>query len=84
MSDLPLLDPLRGIPVIGNPLADLVQPDLRVIVDLGYGDGYANVPTPASPYRTLSGSPWIPECCSQRWACKLPLREQQKRSPASP
>ena len=46
-QNLPLLDPLRDIPVVGNPLADLVQPDTRVIVDLGYGDGYANVPTPA-------------------------------------
>ncbi|HVQ98461.1 MAG TPA: PE-PPE domain-containing protein [Mycobacterium sp.] len=46
-QNLPLLDPLRNIPLVGNPLADLVQPDTRVIVDLGYGDGYANVPTPA-------------------------------------
>lgn len=46
-QNLPLLDPLRSIPFLGNPMADLIQPDLRVIVDLGYGDGYANVPTPA-------------------------------------
>lgn len=46
-QNLPLLDPLRDIPLVGNPLADLIQPDARVIVDLGYGDGYANVPTPA-------------------------------------
>jgi hypothetical protein len=46
-QNLPLLDPLRQIPVVGNPLADLVQLDFRVIVDLGYGDGYANVPTSA-------------------------------------
>lgn len=51
--DLPLLDPVRAIPVIGPPLAALVQPDLKVFVNLGYGDpnyGYstspANVPTP--------------------------------------
>ncbi|QLL07789.1 PE family protein [Mycobacterium vicinigordonae] len=51
--DLPLLDPVRAIPVIGQPLAALVQPDLKVIVNLGYGDpnyGYstspANVATP--------------------------------------
>jgi PE-PPE domain/PE family len=50
--DLPLLEPLRGLPVIGQPLADLIQPDLKVIVNLGYGDpdygystSYANVPT---------------------------------------
>lgn len=51
--NLPLLEPLRALPVLGNPLADLIQPDLRVIVNLGYGDpnyGYStsppNVPTP--------------------------------------
>ena len=33
----------------GNALADLLQPDLRVLVDMGYGSGeYANIPTPAS------------------------------------
>jgi len=51
-SGLPLLDPVRAIPVIGNPVADLLQPDLTTIVNLGYGSptqgwstGYANVPT---------------------------------------
>ncbi|ETW26606.1 PE family protein [Mycobacterium gastri] len=50
---LPLLEPLRAIPVIGNPLADLVEPDMRVLVNLGYGSpdqgwstGPPNVPTP--------------------------------------
>jgi hypothetical protein len=50
---LPLVAPLRAIPIIGNPLADLLQPDLTTIVNLGYGDpnfGYstapANLPTP--------------------------------------
>ncbi|WP_036426354.1 PPE family protein [Mycobacterium sp. 012931] len=52
-ENLPLLEPLRGVPFIGNTLADLVQPDLKVLVNLGYGDpnygystGPANVPTP--------------------------------------
>jgi hypothetical protein len=57
-ADLPLLDPVRDIPIVGNPLADLLQPDLRVLVNIGYGnpdygysagpDGYlpANEPTP--------------------------------------
>jgi PE-PPE domain/PE family len=51
--NLPLLDPLRAIPLIGNPLADLVQPDLTYLVNWGYGNpnfgwstGPANVPTP--------------------------------------
>ncbi|OBJ67277.1 PE family protein [Mycobacterium asiaticum] len=52
-QNLPLLDPIRAIPFIGNPLADLVQPALKPIVNWGYGDpnfgystGPANVPTP--------------------------------------
>jgi hypothetical protein len=57
-ADLPLLDPVRDIPIIGNPLADLLQPDLTALVNIGYGnpdygysagpDGYlpANEPTP--------------------------------------
>jgi diacyltrehalose acyltransferase len=47
-QDLPLLEPLRAMPGIGPALADLIQPDLRVLVDMGYGDGYADVPTEAS------------------------------------
>jgi PPE-repeat protein len=46
-QNLPLLDPLRAIPLVGNPLADLVQPDLRVLVDLGYDRAaYQDLPTP--------------------------------------
>jgi len=37
-ENLPLLEPLRLIPLIGNPIADLIQPVLKVIVNLGYGD----------------------------------------------
>lgn len=50
---LPLLEPIRAIPLIGNPLADLVEPNLTYLVNLGYGDpnygyntGYADVHTP--------------------------------------
>jgi len=35
-QDLPLLEPLRDIPGLGPAMADLIQPDLRVLVDLGY------------------------------------------------
>ena len=58
-EDLPLLDPLRLIPVIGNPLADLLQPDMSVLVNLGYGsiqDGWspgdADVPSPMGLFPT--------------------------------
>jgi PE-PPE domain len=50
--NLPLLEPLRDIPIIGNPIADLLQPDLTYLVNMGYGDpryGWstspANIPT---------------------------------------
>jgi hypothetical protein len=58
-ANLPLLDPVRLLPLIGNPLADLLQPDLRVLVNLGYGSitngwspGPANVPTPFGLFPT--------------------------------
>jgi PPE-repeat protein len=45
-QNLPLLDPLRAIPLVGNPMADLVQPDLRVLVELGYDRAaFQDVPT---------------------------------------
>ena len=51
-DSLPLLDPLRLLPIIGQPLYDLLEPDARVLVNLGYGsitDGWsqgdADVPT---------------------------------------
>ncbi|HWT47574.1 MAG TPA: PE-PPE domain-containing protein [Mycobacterium sp.] len=49
-QNLPLLTPLREYmpQPYGNALADLLQPDLRVICDMGYGSGeYPNLPTPA-------------------------------------
>jgi PE-PPE domain len=57
-QNLPLLEPIRkGLPPYaaappqpyGAAVADLIQPDLRVLVDMGYGsDEYANIPTHAS------------------------------------
>ncbi|MCV7197917.1 PE family protein [Mycobacterium angelicum] len=50
---LPLLEPVRYIPYVGNPIADLVQPVLRPLVNWGYGNpdygwstGAPDVPTP--------------------------------------
>jgi hypothetical protein len=34
---LPLLDPLRLIPVLGQPLYELLEPVTRILVNLGYG-----------------------------------------------
>jgi hypothetical protein len=49
-QNLPLVEPLRSLPApYGDALADLLEPDLRVLVDMGYGSGeYANIPTPAT------------------------------------
>ncbi len=65
--NLPLLDPVRAIPVIGNPIADLVQPDLTYLVNWGYGNplygyntGYANVPTPFGVFPPLSATQALP------------------------
>ncbi|GAB3030524.1 putative PPE family protein PPE42 [Mycobacterium bourgelatii] len=45
--DLPLLYPLRAIPLIGDPLADLIQPNLRILVELGYDrTAYQDIPQP--------------------------------------
>ncbi|MDT5218764.1 MAG: hypothetical protein QOF15_869 [Mycobacterium sp.] len=49
---LPLVQGISGIPIIGKPLADLLEPNLRVLVNLGFGSvdqgwssGPPNVPT---------------------------------------
>ncbi|MGO9508008.1 MAG: PE family protein [Mycobacterium sp.] len=62
-ENLPLLAPLRAIPGIGTPLADLIQPDMKVIVNLGYGDpnfGYstspADLPTPFGLFPSIPAS----------------------------
>lgn len=55
-QDLPLLRPFN----LPQPLLNLVQPPLRVLVDMGYGDiggantEYANLPTPASLFPIIN------------------------------
>ena len=50
---LPLLEPLiqLGVPA---PIIDLIQPVLKVLVDLAYTNGYANVPTPAGLFPSIN------------------------------
>ncbi len=66
-QNLPLLQPIRDyVPYVGNAFADLVQPDLRVLVDLGYSDygpggNYANVPTPAGLFSVPNPFTVIPD-----------------------
>jgi hypothetical protein len=56
---LPLLQPLLVIPGIGKPLYDLLEPDMRILVNLGYGSitegwnqGPADVETPVGLFPT--------------------------------
>jgi hypothetical protein len=51
-ESLPLLAPLQLLPFIGQPLYDLLEPDMRILINLGYGNiehgwdqGPADVPT---------------------------------------
>jgi hypothetical protein len=67
-ENLPLLDPLRSIPGVGPVISDLLQPDLRVLVNLGYGDpdyGWvnedANVGTPLGLFPSLSDLAKVPD-----------------------
>lgn len=52
-ENLPLLQPLRLIPLIGNPLADLIQPVLKVLVNLGYGDPAHGFTSATQPYANV-------------------------------
>ena len=59
---LPLLEPLLLLPVVGKPLYELLEPDMRILVDLGYGSltegwnqGPADVPTPVGLFPTNIG-----------------------------
>jgi hypothetical protein len=62
VDDLPLLDPVRDIPVIGNPIADLLQPDLTYLVNLGYGDPeYGWSTDPANEATTIGLFPDLDE-----------------------
>lgn len=51
--NLPLLAPLRFIPFIGKPLAALIEPTLKVIVDLGYGDPAHGFKSATQPYANV-------------------------------
>ena len=55
VDDLPLLDPVREIPVVGNAIADLLQPDLTYLVNLGYGDPLYGYSTDAVNEATTFG-----------------------------
>jgi hypothetical protein len=63
-QNLPLLEPLRRliIPPWDDAIADLLQPDLRVLVDLGYASGnYADIPTPGQFFELPNPFTLIPD-----------------------
>ena len=62
----PLVTLLSDIPVIGQPLADLLGPDLTVLINLGYGADNLGYSTPAN-VPTRSG-------CSRRQPEQRPYR----------
>jgi hypothetical protein len=60
-DSLPILEPLLLIPGFGQPLYDLLEPDTRILVNLGYGSitegwnqGPANVPTTFGLYPDIN------------------------------
>lgn len=56
---LPLLAPLRALPLIGTPLADLLQPVLTQLINLGY-DNPQNLGWDAGPANLESGLGVLP------------------------
>lgn len=53
-TNLPLLDPLRMfVPILGNPLADLLQPFLKPLVDFGYA---TVLPGPLQSISSVAGA----------------------------
>ena len=71
-QDLPLLQPIRDIPYVGPPIADIFQPDLRVLVDMGYADygsgaNYANISTPAGLFALPNPFTIVPDLLTGAW-----------------
>lgn len=52
---LPLLDPLRVVPLVGTPTADFLDPILRPLVNWGYGDPNYGWSTDAADVSTPVG-----------------------------
>ncbi|MBV8177999.1 MAG: PE-PPE domain-containing protein [Mycobacterium sp.] len=72
-ESLPILEPLLLIPGIGQPIYDLLEPDTRILVNLGYGSitegwnqGPANVPTTFGLYPDVNPTQ-LSEALSNGW-----------------
>jgi hypothetical protein len=57
--NLPLLDPLRLIPILGNPVANLLQPFLQPFVDFGYATGLPGPLQSISSLAVAGASPGV-------------------------
>ncbi|BDB39931.1 MULTISPECIES: PE-PPE domain-containing protein [Mycobacterium] len=59
---LPLVQPIRSIPLIGNALGDLIEPNLTYLVNWGYGDPHYGYSTSYADVWTSFGLiPPIPQ-----------------------
>ncbi|BAX92088.1 PE-PPE domain-containing protein [Mycobacterium shigaense] len=58
-TNLPLLDPLRLIPILGDPLANLLQPFVQPFVDFGYASGLPGPLQSISSLAVAGASPGI-------------------------
>ena len=73
-NPLPILEPLKALPIVGTPLYDLLKPDLQDIVNLGYGNvnyGYSGYPgdnTFANQATPFGLFPHDPQLASELWS----------------
>jgi hypothetical protein len=72
-ANLPLLDPLRMlVPIFGNPLADLLQPFLRPLVDFGYATGLPGPLQSISSLAVAGASPGVAVAIADPLVAGLP------------
>jgi hypothetical protein len=88
-DSLPLLEPLLLIPGIGQPLYDLLEPDTRVLVNLGYGSitegwnqGPANEPTTFGLFPDINQTQ-LSEALSNGWQQGITDALHDLQSPVS-
>jgi hypothetical protein len=78
---LPLVRPLRSVPVVGNAVADVVEPPLTVLVNAGY---QGNSPIPSDPGVTQPVGLLPPVGPTVAAAKELPDAVQQGATVAAP
>jgi hypothetical protein len=88
-DNLPILEPLLLIPGLGQPLYDLLEPDTRVLVNLGYGSitegwnqGPANEPTTFGLFPDINQTQ-LSEALSNGWQQGITDALHDLQSPVS-